>query len=72
VLQIVEDVVGVGDLDEFRLALLRALMRVVPSDWASPNDVLHRARPLLISAFRVAIECEHDCPCATCWPPYPS
>jgi hypothetical protein len=39
VLEIVEDVIGVGDLDEFRLALLRSLMRVVPSDWASLNDL---------------------------------
>jgi hypothetical protein len=39
VLEIVEDVVGVGDLDDFRLALLRSLMRVVPSDWASLNDL---------------------------------
>jgi DNA-binding CsgD family transcriptional regulator len=39
VLAIVEDVVGVGDLDEFRLALLRSLMRVVRSDWASLNDL---------------------------------
>ncbi|HZO36597.1 MAG TPA: helix-turn-helix transcriptional regulator [Solirubrobacteraceae bacterium] len=39
VLAIVEDVIGVVELDEFRLALLRSLMRVVPSDWASLNDL---------------------------------
>jgi hypothetical protein len=39
VLEIVEDVIGIGDLDEFRLSLLRSLMRVVPSDWASLNDL---------------------------------
>lgn len=38
-LTIVEDVIGVTDLDEFRWALLRALMRDVPSDWASLNDL---------------------------------
>jgi DNA-binding CsgD family transcriptional regulator len=39
VLAIVEDVIGVADLDDFRLAFLRALMREVPSDWASLNDL---------------------------------
>ena len=34
-LAIAEDVIGVTDLHDFRLALLRALMREVPSDWAS-------------------------------------
>jgi DNA-binding CsgD family transcriptional regulator len=38
-LAIAEDVIGVTDLEDFRLALLRALMREVPSDWASLNDL---------------------------------
>lgn len=38
-LAIVEDVIGVTDLDEFRVSLLRALIREVPSDWASLNDL---------------------------------
>ena len=39
VLGLLEDVIGLTDLDEFRTGLLEALVRVVPSDWASLNDV---------------------------------
>ena len=39
VLAIVEEVIGITDLAEFRLATLRALMREIPSDWASLNDL---------------------------------
>jgi integrase len=34
-----EDVICVSALDEFRLALLRELIREVPPDWASLNDL---------------------------------
>lgn len=39
VLGLLEDVIGLTDLAEFRSGLLDALLRVVPSDWASLNDV---------------------------------
>ena len=38
-LELVEDVIGVVDLDEFHHALLAALRRAIPSDWASFNDI---------------------------------
>src|SRR6476661_6287967 len=39
VLALVEDVVGLTDLDEFRAGLLDALWRTVRCDWISLNDV---------------------------------
>ncbi len=36
---IVEDLIGIVDLDELRFTLLRTLKRVVRSDWASLNDI---------------------------------
>ena len=36
---IAEEVIGITDLAEFRLATLRALMREIPSEWASLNDL---------------------------------
>lgn len=39
VLGLLEDVIGLTDLDEFRAGLLEALVRFIPSDWASLNDV---------------------------------
>jgi DNA-binding CsgD family transcriptional regulator len=38
-LDLIGDVAGQLDLDEFRAGLLAALKRVVPSDWASLNDL---------------------------------
>jgi DNA-binding CsgD family transcriptional regulator len=39
VLAIAEEVIGITDLAEFRLATLHALMREIPSEWASLNDL---------------------------------
>jgi DNA-binding CsgD family transcriptional regulator len=36
---LIEDVIGLTDLDEFRAGLLEALRRVVPSEYASLNDL---------------------------------
>jgi DNA-binding CsgD family transcriptional regulator len=38
-LELVGDVYGLLEIDEFRLGLLAALRRAVPSDWASLNEV---------------------------------
>jgi DNA-binding CsgD family transcriptional regulator len=38
-LELVADVQGLLDIDEFRDGLLDALLRAVPSDWVSLNDV---------------------------------
>jgi DNA-binding CsgD family transcriptional regulator len=38
-LELVADVQGLLDIDEFRLGLLDAMHRAVPSDWVSLNDV---------------------------------
>lgn len=38
-LALAEDVIGLTDLDEFRVGLLEALRRAVPSDYASLNDL---------------------------------
>jgi len=36
---LLEEVIGVTDLDEFHHGLLRGLQRAVPSDWVSLNDL---------------------------------
>ena len=45
-LDLVGEVNGVHDADELRAAFLPALLRVVPADWASYNEVLEGRGPI--------------------------
>ena len=44
ILSLVGEVMGVLELDEFRVALVHALQRVVPSDWVSINGIAPNPR----------------------------